>query len=144
MAENYSFVDPKTGAIWQKVLFHRPRTFPDNFTPDECFLAAIKRNQNLHKYTLQQCFLGATQVSFIIIFKMSSYFLVYLHTYLLQCWTVGAIFTFGRRPQPKPQDKKRQTYVKKVLISNHSNQIGEFYKNLIKKGVCLNFDHNPH
>ena len=82
MAENYSFVDPKTGAIWQKVLFHRPRTFPDNFTPDECFLAAIKRNQNLHKYTLQQCFLGATQVSFIIIFKMSSYFFC-VHAHLL-------------------------------------------------------------
>ena len=80
MAENYSFVDPKTGAIWQKVLFHRPRTFPDNFTPDECFLAAIKRNQNLHKYTLQQCFLGATQVSFIMIFKMSRYFFEFVHT----------------------------------------------------------------
>ena len=103
MAENYSFVDPKTGAIWQKVLFHRPRTFPDNFTPDECFLAAIKRNQNLHKYTLQQCFLGATQVSFIVIFKMSSYFLVYI----LQCWTVGAIFTFGRSRMFGP-DKLRQ------------------------------------
>jgi len=75
MAENYTFVDPKTGAIWQKVLFHRPRTFPDNFTPDECFLAAIKRNQNLHKYTLQQCFLGATQVglqmSMVLFFVMA-------------------------------------------------------------------------
>ena len=62
MAENYTFVDPTTGKIWKKVLFHRSEAFPDNFTPDECFLAAIKRNQNLHNYTLLQCFLGASQV----------------------------------------------------------------------------------
>ncbi len=65
-AEEYTFVDPKSGEVWQKVLFHRPNNFPDNFTPDECFLAAIKRNQNLHKYTFQQCFLGACQVCLFI------------------------------------------------------------------------------
>ena len=73
MAENYSYVDPKTGEIWQKVLFHRSKFFPDNFTPDECFLAAIKRNQNLHKYTLQQCLFGATQVSWIFYSYLNKY-----------------------------------------------------------------------
>jgi len=74
-AEEYTFVDPKSGEVWQKVLFHRPNNFPDNFTPDECFLAAIKRNQNLHKYTFQQCFLGACQValqmSMVLFFTMA-------------------------------------------------------------------------
>ena len=56
-----SFVDPVVGKTWRKVLFQRGE-FPDNFTPDECFLAAIKRNQNLHKYTLDQCFQGSSQV----------------------------------------------------------------------------------
>lgn len=75
MAENYTFVDPTTGKIWKKVLFHRSGAFPDNFTPDECFLAAIKRNQNLHNYTLRQCFLGASQValqmSMVLFFVMA-------------------------------------------------------------------------
>lgn len=57
----YEYIDPKTNKKWRKVLFER-ETFPDNFTPDECFLAAIKRNQNLHEYTFWQCFHGASQV----------------------------------------------------------------------------------
>ena len=60
--------------------------------------------------------------------------------------SVGAIFNFGRSRMFGPDKfrslvvgrsrriKKRKTYVIKVLISNHSNYIGEFYKNLIKKG----------
>jgi len=74
-SENYTFVDPKSGEVWQKVLFRRPNNFPDNFTPDECFLAAIKRNQNLHKYTFRQCFQGACQValqmSMVLFFSMA-------------------------------------------------------------------------
>lgn len=60
-----SYVDPVSGKAWRKVLFERG-DFPDNFTPDECFLAAIKRNQNLNNYTYRQCFQGAIQVNLTI------------------------------------------------------------------------------
>ena len=56
------FVDPTTGQVWRKVLFERGK-FADNYTPDSCFLAAIKRNKNLHQYTLNQCLMGAAQVA---------------------------------------------------------------------------------
>ena len=53
----------------------------------------------------------------------------------MQCWTVGAIFTFGRRQMFGPEKlrpsavdrsrscrlKKIKIYVIDVLISNHSN-----------------------
>ncbi len=56
-----TYVDPDTGNVWRKVLYERGK-FPDNYTPDQCFLAAIERNKNLHKYTFRQCLLGASQV----------------------------------------------------------------------------------
>ena len=62
-----TYVDPQTGKKWRKVLFERGN-FPDNYTPDKCFLAAIRRNKNLHRYTFLQCVLGASQVSCVIPF----------------------------------------------------------------------------
>ena len=63
MAENgFSCQDPATGKIWKKVLYEQ-NPFPDNYTPDECFLAAIVMNKNLHKYTFWQCLQGSSQVS---------------------------------------------------------------------------------
>jgi hypothetical protein len=70
---------------------------------------------------------------------------------LYQCWTVGAIFTFGRSRMFSPDKlppsgvgrsrsrriKNSQTYVITLLISNHSNCLREFYKNVIKKGPVL-------
>ena len=68
-----------------------------------------------------------------------------------QCWTVGTIFTFGRsrmfgseklRPLAFGCSRRRRIknvkHVIKVLISNHSNYIGEFYK-----GPVLIY-RNPH
>ena len=59
-----------------------------------------------------------------------------------QCWTVGAIFTFGssrmfghEKLRPSAVDRSRsrrinncKTCVIKVLISNQSNEIDEFYE----------------
>lgn len=59
----YKFTDEATGKSWRKVLFDHNRDFPDNYTPDACFLAAIKRNQNLYQYTYRQCLLGSSQVA---------------------------------------------------------------------------------
>jgi phosphatidylinositol glycan class C protein len=36
---------------------------PDNYTPDDCFLAAIQRNKNVHRYTFAQCLVVACQVN---------------------------------------------------------------------------------
>lgn len=58
----FSYRDPVTGRIWKKVLYEQ-NPFPDNFTPDECFLAAIERNKNLHSYTFTQCLQGSCQVA---------------------------------------------------------------------------------
>ena len=44
------------------VFFVPQNPFPDNYTPDECFLAAIEKNKNLHKYTFNQCLQGSCQV----------------------------------------------------------------------------------
>ena len=57
-----TYIDPDSGKQWRKVLFERG-DFPDNYTPDKCFLAAIKRNKNLHHYSFRQCVLGASQVA---------------------------------------------------------------------------------
>ena len=62
--DEHCYLDPVTGKTWRKVLFDNSNDFPDNYTPDACFLAAIKRNQNLYKYTYSQCLLGSSQVSF--------------------------------------------------------------------------------
>ena len=55
-----TYIDPHSGKQWRKVLFERG-SFPDNYTPDKCFLAAIRRNKNLHNYSFRQCVLGASQ-----------------------------------------------------------------------------------
>ena len=57
----FSYHDPLTGKIWKKVLYEQ-NPFPDNYTPDECFLAAIEKNKNLYKYTFWQCLQGSCQV----------------------------------------------------------------------------------
>lgn len=57
----FSFQDPVTGLVWKKVLYEQ-NPFPDNFTPDECFLAAIEKNKNLYKYSFKQSLEGACQV----------------------------------------------------------------------------------
>ncbi len=57
----FSYKDPASGKTWKKVLYEQ-NPFPDNYTPDECFLAAIEKNKNLHKYTFKQCLQGSCQV----------------------------------------------------------------------------------
>jgi len=56
---------------WRKVLYDNSG-FPDNFTPEEAFLAARRYNENLVTYSLQSCLAGgaevATQLSLVIIF----------------------------------------------------------------------------
>lgn len=46
---------------WQKCLY-KSNGFPDNFTPEESFLAAIEKNKNIHLYSLQECLNGAAVV----------------------------------------------------------------------------------
>lgn len=57
---------------WRKVLYDDNSGFPDNFTPEEAFLAARRYNENLVTYSLQSCLAGgaevATQLSLVIIF----------------------------------------------------------------------------
>ena len=48
---------------WQKVLYDRDPSVPDNYTPTEFFLAAIERNKNLHKYSFGACVKGSCQVA---------------------------------------------------------------------------------
>ena len=52
----------KASSSWQRNLYTATR-HPDNFTPDDCFLAAIERNKNVNKYSLAQCVPSACQVS---------------------------------------------------------------------------------
>ena len=56
---------------WRKVLYDNA-DYPDNYTPDECFLAARRFNQNLVTYSLGQCVGGGAEVaihlSLVIIF----------------------------------------------------------------------------
>jgi len=56
---------------WRKTLYE-DHGYPDNFTPTECFLAAIEKNKDLRVYTLSECFSGAAEVgkelSVVIIF----------------------------------------------------------------------------
>ena len=47
---------------WQRNLYTATRR-PDNYTPDDCFLAAIERNKNVNKYAMGQCVPNACQVS---------------------------------------------------------------------------------
>ena len=50
------------GGSWKRNLFEKTG-LPDNYTPDDCFLAAIQRNKNVVKHSLSQCILSACQVS---------------------------------------------------------------------------------
>lgn len=56
---------------WKKILYE-DNGYPDNFTPNECFLAAIEKNKNVRLYTLFECFRGAAEVgkemSLVVIF----------------------------------------------------------------------------
>jgi len=56
---------------WRKVLYDNAG-FPDNYTPEEAFLAARRYNENLVTYSLKSCLSGgaevATQLSLVIIF----------------------------------------------------------------------------
>eukprot|EP00092_Neocalanus_flemingeri_P015941 GFUD01017258.1.p1 GENE.GFUD01017258.1~~GFUD01017258.1.p1 ORF type:complete len:281 (-),score=81.66 GFUD01017258.1:619-1461(-) len=56
---------------WRKTLYE-DNGYPDNYTPPECFLAAIEKNKNLLLYSLWECFSGAAEVgkemSVVIIF----------------------------------------------------------------------------
>lgn len=74
MEDDGSYYDPQSGHVWRKVLYERGK-FPDNYTPDSCFLAAIERNKNLHKYTFRQCLMGSCQVSlqlaFVLLFSVA-------------------------------------------------------------------------
>ena len=53
-AGNY-FKMAETSTTWRKVLFEK-NGFPDNYTPEESFLAAIERNKNLRTYSKRECF----------------------------------------------------------------------------------------
>ena len=46
---------------WKKTLYE-DSGYPDNYTPPECFLAAIEKNKNLVVYSLWECFSGAARV----------------------------------------------------------------------------------
>lgn len=56
---------------WKKILYE-DNGYPDNFTPKECFLAAIEKNKNIRVYNRLECFNGAaivgTEVSLVVIF----------------------------------------------------------------------------
>ena len=56
---------------WRKILYDNAG-FPDNYTPEEAFLAARRFNENLVTYRLRDCLGGgaevATQLSLVIIF----------------------------------------------------------------------------
>jgi len=61
---------------WKKILYE-DNGHPDNFTPKECFLAAIEKNKNIRVYNLFECFNGAatvgTEVSLVVIFWCGYY-----------------------------------------------------------------------
>ena len=46
---------------WKKILYE-DSGYPDNFTPEESFLAAIEKNKNVRLYEFQECLLGAAVV----------------------------------------------------------------------------------
>lgn len=67
---------------WSRNLYEKT-DFPDNYTPDDCFLAAIERNKNLNKYSLHESIACASQVSL----QFSSVILFYSsYIYLNQGW----------------------------------------------------------
>ena len=56
---------------WRKVLYDRSG-YPDNYTPERSFLAAIEKNKNVRLYNLGECVAGAAvvgqEVSLVLIF----------------------------------------------------------------------------
>lgn len=56
---------------WHKILY-KTSGFPDNFTPEESFLAAIEKNKNVRLYKLSECLTGAAvvgqEMSLVLIF----------------------------------------------------------------------------
>ena len=49
-------------SCWRRDLYSAS-PHPDNYTPDDCFLAAIERNKNVNKFSLAQCVPNACQVA---------------------------------------------------------------------------------
>ncbi|TRY72992.1 hypothetical protein TCAL_05547 [Tigriopus californicus] len=67
---------------WSRNLYEKT-DYPDTYTPDDCFLAAIHRNKNLNKYTLHESVACASQVTL----QFSSVILFYSgYIYLKQGW----------------------------------------------------------
>ena len=64
---------------WVKNLYTKTG-LPDNFTPDDCFLAAIQRNKNVRGHTFSECLVAACQVNMqlcaVFIFAVAYVFLV--------------------------------------------------------------------
>jgi hypothetical protein len=50
------------GVGWSRNLYERTN-LPDNYTPDDCFLAAIQRNKNVNRYNFGQCCSNACGVT---------------------------------------------------------------------------------
>ena len=78
-----------------------------------------------------------------------------LALHIFQCWTVGAIFTFGRsrmfgpeKLRPLAVGRSRSRRIKKCKTchnffnSNHSNWIGEFYSRFLNcfSSLCAQFN----
>ena len=83
---------------WKKTLYE-DSTYPDNYTPPECFLAAIEKNKDLRLYSLWECFSGAAEdgqeLSVVTIFCCCYSFLKTLLLTMLGL-LVGAGFLFFR------------------------------------------------
>ena len=64
---------------WVKNLYTKTG-LPDNYTPDDCFLAAIQRNKNVRGHTFSECLVAACQVNMqlcaVFIFAVAYVFLV--------------------------------------------------------------------
>ena len=64
---------------WVKNLYTKTG-LPDNFTPGDCFLAAIQRNKNVRGHTFWECLVAACQVNMqlcsVLIFSVAYVFLV--------------------------------------------------------------------
>lgn len=60
-----------SGGVWRKTLYERTG-LADNYTPPECFLAAIQRNKDLRLYSRAECLAGAAvlgrELSLVITF----------------------------------------------------------------------------
>lgn len=69
---------------WVKNLYTKTG-LADNFTPGDCFLAAIQRNKNVRGHTFSECLEAACQVNMqlcaVLIFAVAYVFLVRNYEY---------------------------------------------------------------